>query len=95
MLDICVTAGRPVFTLNRAENVCFIHRVIFGNSSSSAGLIIERQPLAPDDKPAHLEGKFPLRLDEHPAQKHDRLQQLEDRLPVVDRCPNMVPYVFR
>jgi hypothetical protein len=59
------------------------------------GLDVKREPLVPDDKPTHLEGKFPLRLDKHPTQKHDRLQQLEYRLPVVDRRPNMVPNMFR
>jgi hypothetical protein len=49
-LDRSITASRPVFTLNRHENVCLmnrvhhelmfiINRVIFGDWYPSAGLI--------------------------------------------------------
>jgi hypothetical protein len=58
------------------------------------GLDVERESFVLDNKPTHLEGEAPPRLNECPIEEHDRLPQLKDRLPVIDCRADPVPNVL-
>jgi hypothetical protein len=59
------------------------------------GLNVEREQRPLEHKPAHLKGKDPFRISEHPVEEDFRSRQLEQWLAGILRRPHLVPHVFR
>jgi hypothetical protein len=66
-----------------------------GQLETINGLDVEREQRPLEHKPAHLKGKDPFRISEHPVEEDFRSRQLEQRLAGIHRRPHLVPHVFR